>query len=231
VTREQRIVTAPVELRAAASGDGQDVTGLGVVFGQKSVNLGGFRELIDPAAFDDAGVLTDARVMGTFEHEQVIGRLGADTLTIAKETGGLRYVIAPPSWAAGIVESIQRGDITGSSFGFTVTPDGDDWMLDEDGFVLRVVKRVARLWDIGPVSSPAYEQTSHGDAAVGLRSLATRAGQPVDLVSRLAAEGRLGELLEKPTPRPTNDDDPRLGESRARRLQLSARRHPPTTRQ
>jgi phage head maturation protease len=128
-------------------------------------------------------------------------------------------VIDPPSWASRITESIGRGDITGSSFGFTTQPDGDDWMLDEDGFVLRVVKNVARLWDIGPVSSPAYEQTAAGDAAVGLRSLARRASKPLDLVSRLAGEGRLGELLEKST------NDGRVCEARGRAIALLAMSH------
>jgi HK97 family phage prohead protease len=219
--REQRIISGAVELRARASGEGQEITGLGVVFGQKSVNLGGFRELIDPAAFDSPGVLDDVRIMGTFEHRDTIGRLGAGTLRITKETAGLRYAIDPPSWASGLVESIQRGDITGSSFGFTLNPDGDDWFLDEDGFVLRMVvpRGVSRLWDEGPVSSPAYEQTAAGDAAVGLRSLARRASKPLDLVSRLAGEGRLGELLEKST------NDGRVCEARGRAIALLAMSH------
>jgi Caudovirus prohead serine protease len=61
---------------------------------------------------------------------KVIGRTKAGTLTLRKDARGLRVAIDPPntSVARDVIESIQRRDITGMSFGFSVL--ADEWRMD-----------------------------------------------------------------------------------------------------
>ena len=63
-----------------------------------------------------------------------------------------------------LVEALKRGDITTSSFAFTVKTD--EWTKREDGTYLRTIKEFGELYDISPVFREAYEETS-----VALRSL------------------------------------------------------------
>ena len=71
---------------------------------------------------------------------------------------GLRIKITPPDtqWAKDLVISIKRGDVDQMSFAFeTIT---DNWRQDEGQTVRELIK--ARLYDVSPVTYPAYEQTS-----------------------------------------------------------------------
>ena len=53
---------------------------------------------------------------------------------------------------------MERGDITQMSFGFSVRPGGQDWAKDDNGRTIRTLKKV-RLYDVSPVTYPAYPQT------------------------------------------------------------------------
>ena len=74
--RERR--TFKVELRK--SDDGRKMRGTAVVFNQLSENLGGFREQIDPAAFDAADI-SDVRCLFNHDDSMVLGRTSSGTLT------------------------------------------------------------------------------------------------------------------------------------------------------
>ena len=69
--------------------------------------------------------------------------------------------------------AIVNGAIDGMSFRFAVPDGGDDW--DRSGPVpLRTVKEV-RLFELGPVTFPAYDDTS-----VMVRSLIDAMGHPAE---------------------------------------------------
>ena len=82
-------------------------------------------------------------------------------MTLSVDEKGLRYEITPPNTELGrsLVESIKRGDVDGSSFGFL--PRGDDGAVvkRKDGRYIRSIKSV-ELFDVGPVDFPAYKGTS-----------------------------------------------------------------------
>jgi hypothetical protein len=109
----------------------------------------------------------DAR--GLFNHDanQVLGRVGAGTLKLALDATGLRYEIAPgdTSVARDVLEFVRRGEVSGSSFSFRLERGGQTWTTvteGPDGYVdeLREITDVAELFDVGPVTFPAYEGTS-----------------------------------------------------------------------
>jgi HK97 family phage prohead protease len=117
------------------------------------------RERIMPGAFDRAiGEGDDVR--GLFNHDanNLLGRSTAETLALRADDTGLRYDIQPPDTQIGrdVVTMIERGDLTGSSFAFIVTDE--DWRK-EDKQEIREIRGV-QLFDVGPVTYPAYEATT-----------------------------------------------------------------------
>lgn len=176
--REIRVLTGQVELRAA---DGEDdkpkVRGYAAVFNRESENLGSddyqFREIIQPGAFTDV-LLDDVRALLNHDPNYILARskAGEGTLRIGQDETGLWYEFDAPDTQAGrdLMESIKRGDIDQSSFSFTVRKDGQEWEEKSEGdgptFIKRTINKVARLFDVSPVTYPAYP-----DATVAVRSL------------------------------------------------------------
>jgi hypothetical protein len=174
--RELRVLTvdeAPeVELHVEARADGrQAIRGLGIVYQRLSQDLGGFRERIMPGAFDRILNRQRGRVdlVSFFNHDpnMMLGRESSGTLEVTGDEQGVRYVVTPPSTRADVMELVARRDVRGSSFAFQVGRDGESWTSDTEG-PIREIREAAGLFEMGPVVSPAYVQTS---AAVGLRSL------------------------------------------------------------
>ena len=115
-------------------------------------------ERIMPGAFADA-LRGQGDVRALFNHDPnlVLGSTAAGTLKLSDDPRGLRYEIDPPDTqpARDLVQSIQRGDVKGSSFAFRVL---DQQWKTEDGIDIRLIERV-ELFDVGPVTFPAYEAT------------------------------------------------------------------------
>jgi HK97 family phage prohead protease len=160
-----------LELRAAP-GAMPKITGYPAVFNSLSENLGHFRERVAPGAFKASIRADDIRALFNHDPMRVLGRNKAGTLTLREDAHGLAAEIDPPDieWARDLVTSIERGDITGMSFGFDTLDD--DWAV-ENGETVRTLRRV-KLHDVSPVTFPAYPGTD-----VNVRSLES-----------IAAEGR-----------------------------------------
>tara|TARA_Y100000015_G_C2384318_1_gene86563 strand:+ start:131 stop:757 length:627 start_codon:yes stop_codon:yes gene_type:complete len=150
-------------------GEGDDkkpfLVGHAAVFNSLSENLGGFRELIHKDAFEDV-LQNDVRALFNHDSNLILGRTKAGTLNISVDDKGLRYELDVPQTTAGrdLLISIERGDVTQSSFGFRVLED--NWDEDDDGRWVRTIKKVKRLFDVSPVVYPAYPE-----ATVAKRSL------------------------------------------------------------
>lgn len=117
------------------------------------------KERIMPRAFNKA--LADRHnAAGLFNHDPniILGRVSAGTLKLWKDQRGLRYEITPPASRQDVVESIQRGDVTGSSFGFRVL---EQKFRTEDKIDVREIHSV-ELFDVSPVLFPAYTGTTTG---------------------------------------------------------------------
>jgi len=123
---ERRFFTSPVEVRAKDDG-AKTILGHAAVFDKLSDNLGGFREKIAPGAFD--GVMGDD-VRALFNHDPnlILGRTASGTARISVDDEGLVYEIDPPDTQLGrdLLVSMERGDVTQSSFAFTIEDDSFD---------------------------------------------------------------------------------------------------------
>lgn len=155
-----------VELRAAEDGR-RRIVQRAVPYGELSVDLGGWREVIVAGAFAIDG---DIRALWQHDSAMVLGRTTAGTLSLRDDETGIYAESDPPdtSWARDALVSIERGDVTGSSFGFYV--DEDEWILTERE-VIRRVKR-GTLVEVSPVTFPAYPTTSTSvrDRAAAMRA-------------------------------------------------------------
>lgn len=155
---ERRCLDTKFEIETRDDGT-HKLRGMAAVFDILSENLGGFREKIDPGAFDD---VMDQDVRALFNHNDniILGRTKADTLAISVNSVGLAYDIDLPDTqpARDLVVSIGRGDVDQSSFGFLV--EDDVWTEDDEGRVVRTIKKFKTLFDVSPVVFPAYPDTT-----------------------------------------------------------------------
>ncbi len=157
--RELRCVRAEVEVRTEADAPAM-IRGYAAVIGQVSEDMG-FLEVIEPGAFD--GVLgDDVRALWNHNAEKVLGRTKTGTLRIWADERGLGYEVELPDaqWARDALASVQRGDVDQSSFGFEVDEAGQRWERLADGTPLRHIVRFKRLYDVSPVTFPAYQSTT-----------------------------------------------------------------------
>ena len=135
--------------------------GYAAVFNKLSEDLGGFRERIKPKAFSKAIKNSDTRALFNHDSNYVLGRSTSKTLELKEDSKGLKFSCVPPdtSWARDLLVSVDRGDISQCSFGFTLAKGGDEW-VEEKGEMRRSIKEVDRLLDISLVTYPAYPDTS-----------------------------------------------------------------------
>lgn len=171
---ETRVVAPAGELQLRAEPvDGADgrrrIVGYAAVYEELSEDLGGFREKIAPGAFArtlKAGA--DVRALVDHDPSKILGRNRAGTLEITTNGKGLLVKIDPPDTQAArdLLVSLERGDVTGMSFAFTVPSGGDAWELLPNGSGAIRTLRDIDLHDVSVVTYPAYPQTE-----VGLRSL------------------------------------------------------------
>lgn len=184
--RETRFVPIEdLEVRAAEGSGARGIFGTAAVFDRGTVIAGLFEERIAPGAFDDA--IKDSDVRGLFNHDPnyPLGRTSAGTMTLAADGKALRYEIPElPKSRADVLEAIERRDVTGNSFSFQIEKDSDQEWVDrskEKKLPLRIIKRVGRLYDVGPVTFPAYEQTKVAARAVEQAEAMAKAEMPPEV--------------------------------------------------
>jgi len=193
----------------STDGGGNTLIGHAAVFNAEAVIAGMFREQIAPRAFRKSIKENDVRALFNHDPAMVLGRNKAGTLRLKEDEVGLAYEVDLPDTQAArdLWTLIDRGDITQSSFAFETVkelraePDADAGEL----LPLFTVKE-ARLWDVSPVTYPAYEQTD-----VSARSAAERLSlaydRPITEVIEAANAGELSRLWA-PSERATTEEPP-----------------------
>ena len=161
--KEKRTITGTINYRAEGENMPTQLGGIAAVV-NSSTDLGYFEEVIAPGAFDYA-LSKDYDIRCLFNHESklILGRTKANTCKVfVNADGNLEYTWVPdyenPTHVS-VVRSIMRGDITQSSFAFTIREQVRTESEKYGSMGKRIVNVIEDLYDVSPVTYPAYEDT------------------------------------------------------------------------
>lgn len=172
-----------VESRGEADARKDVVVGFAANFGTRSENLGGFVETIQPNFFRKA--LADLR-KSTEEHDcyslfnhdpnEVLARTGNGELVLREEEkgdphGGLwqeTELKGDTQASRDMLANVKANRIYKMSFAFRIAWDGEEWKTEGNtNLRILVPDGCERLYDVSPVTYPAYNSTT-----LGMRSMA-----------------------------------------------------------
>jgi HK97 family phage major capsid protein len=133
-----------------------------------------------------------------------LARTTNGTLELTTDGRGLFYraQLADTQEGRDLYKLIQRGDITQSSFAFTI--DDDEWTADRK---LRTIKRVGRLYDVSPVTYPASPTTTVQARAMAAGMLSDEAEQRAEQV-QVTVQVTVTEMPEEPHMEETPMEEP-----------------------
>lgn len=166
---ERRFFAQPLAIEQREGKESRTISGYAAVFNKDSEDFGGWVERIDARAFDD--VLKDDAV-ALFNHDpnMILARNNVN-MTLSIDKIGLKYSFEAPNTSVGndLLENIRLGNIRQSSFAFTTSSHVWDESKDKNVPSVRTITKVERLYDVSPVTYPAYPDTT-----VASRSLKTK---------------------------------------------------------
>ena len=144
---------------------GDFVTGKPILYNSLT-NIGAFDEIIEAGALDGAD-LKDVRFLVNHNTDMIpLARSRNNnensTMQMTVDDGGMNIRVnldtANNSDAKNLYSAIQRGDIDGMSFMFTV--DADDWENLETDHPTRHIKKIGKVFEVSAVTFPAYPETT-----------------------------------------------------------------------
>lgn len=154
------------EARASeATDDGlRRVTGRPIVYGQRT-NIGPFDEIIEPGALDGTD-LRDVRFLLNHNTSMVpMARSRRNnknsTMQLTPDDEGMLMDAlvdtANHADARTLCSALDRGDLSGMSFMFSV--DSDEWEDLDTDHPTRHIRKIGTVVEVSAVTFPAYEQT------------------------------------------------------------------------
>lgn len=163
------------------------VSGYAVRFNEPSQNMG-FIETISPTAITQ-DVINSSDIYAKMNHRDDVilarSRYGEGSLHLELREDGLFYSFEAPNTAFGdeLLEHIKRGEISTSSFAFTVSesPKSERW-FKEEGILKRTINKIDRLFDVSPTFEGAYLTTScySRDKGKAMEELAAKVEKKMD---------------------------------------------------
>lgn len=190
--QEQRSLESGFEVRN--ENDKVVVEGYAARFDDETVIGGKFAEKVARGAFEGADM---SNTVALFNHDwnMPLARVG-NGLELSVDEVGLRYrfELGDQSYAKDLAENIRMGNVSTSSFGFTVA---DDSWERRDGMNLRTINSVGTLFDVSPTTQGAYPTTE-----VGLRSMeaALEVEVPVEVAEAPVVEEVVEEVVAEEVP-------------------------------
>ncbi len=161
-----------VESRAAGEGEEETrwIVGYAAKFNVDSLDMGEFTERIAPGAFgivsERRGRKTPLETRALWNHDPNYPLARYPTnLRMHVDDVGLRYEFPVPDTTYGrdLANNIEAGIVRGSSFSFVVANGGESWDVVE-GKNVRMINSISELYDVGPVTYPAYPDATSGIA-------------------------------------------------------------------
>lgn len=154
------------EVRAEEGETGAIITGRPIVYNSRTDIGGMFDEVIEQGALDDAD-LTDVRFLVNHDLSRIpLARSrrnnGNSTMLLTPDLEGLairvNLDVENNSEARSLYSAVQRGDITGMSFMFSV--NDEEWDNLDSDHPTRRIKKIGSVVEVSAVTFPAYEATT-----------------------------------------------------------------------
>jgi HK97 family phage prohead protease len=163
-TLERRAFT--FDVRAIESENGEKIiTGRPIVYEAKT-DLGYFDEVIARGALDGAD-LRDVRFLVNHNTSMIpLARSrrnnGNSTMKLSTDFDGMnmdfvKLDVENNSDARALYSAVQRGDITGMSFMFSI--DAQEWLDLESDHPTRRITKIGKVVEVSAVTFPAYDST------------------------------------------------------------------------
>ena len=151
------------EIRAdvPAGSETLTLTGRPIVYETPTVindPAGAYSEVIRAGALDETDI-SDVRLLYNHDASKVpLGRT-PKTLSLTKSPAGLDMAAQLPDTeeARAVYTAVERGDLSGMSFAFTIPPGGDKWDLRNK---TREIFKIKKILEVSVVPFPAYPQAS-----------------------------------------------------------------------
>lgn len=189
----------PTVFESRVEGQKLTVEGYALKWETKSQNLGGFREKVAEGATTKTIGEADIRALFNHDPSLVLGRNRSGTLRLAEDSTGLHYEVfgdMRQSYVADLAISMERGDVSNSSFGFRTI--NDEWGIDEADFPIRTLREIALL-DVSPVTYPAYLDSTSGLGKRALERFAEKRGLALSAVENDLTAAIRGDVEPDPS--------------------------------
>ena len=153
------------EVRAESVEDGNIITGKPIVYNSRT-DLGWFDEVIETGALDGAD-LTDVRFLVNHDTSRIpLARSrrnnGNSTMQLSVDMDGMSIRVQLDtennSEARALYSAVQRGDISGMSFMFSI--DEERWEDLKSEHPTRFISKIGSVVEVSAVTFPAYSSTS-----------------------------------------------------------------------
>lgn len=152
------------EVRAEETENGNIITGRPIVYDSKT-DLGWFDEIIERGALNNTD-LTDVRFLVNHDTRKIpLARSrrnnGNSTMQLSVDDFGMSIRVnldtENNSESRSLYSAVQRGDISGMSFMFSV--NGEEWVDVESDHPTRRIKDIGSVVEVSAVTFPAYDAT------------------------------------------------------------------------
>lgn len=186
------------EVRAEQNEEhGHFLTGRPIVFNAKT-DLGWYDETIASGALDNAD-LKDVRFLINHNTNMIpLARSRNNnensTMQLSIDEEGMKIRVdldtENNSEARNLYSAVERGDLDGMSFMFTV--EGDSWDDPDSDHPSRTIEKLGKIFEVSAVTFPAYEQTS-----ISARGLSDALESAKESLESVKAEKRRIEIKKQ----------------------------------
>jgi HK97 family phage prohead protease len=137
------------------------LNGFASVYNVEADMGGWYIESILPGAFREVIKKADCRLLFNHSPDHIFGRTTNRTLRLSESRRGLIFwvdLLFDDPQSDALFARIRRRDISGCSFSCIIGQD--NWDMNSGPLPRRTIIKIAELFDVGPVTYPAYPTTS-----------------------------------------------------------------------
>ena len=123
-----------------------------------------FYEIIERGAFDELLAKDNLNVKAVINHDdnKLLGRTKSGTLQLEEDDYGLKAIVKVGKTTLwnDTLEQIERGDLFESSFKFKNNKSDESIRRDENGDLVKTIRKISGLYDVSIVNDAAYSNTN-----------------------------------------------------------------------